>query len=363
MRAWFLQANPAIYDVEAALVALDRLWWRVPQYTSDVHPGDVVVLWRSGKEAGVIGIGRVLSEPQEHEIDPAEQPFVLDATEDPIGTTRVLTRLQPVPFVSKDKIRAVPELREHQIIRAPMGTVFALSDSEWSALSALLPEPPTVETPEVTVEMPSTFAWAQRAKGVLPMPGGYDGYLDTLDTICALVETERPSPSELATRLETALGVTRRGSETPGLVLAQDWHRCRRRRHLRAWSLDTPLAFDWRCPDHHRASSWTVPLHRRVAPRRPRGTDDHRAARNRQRQYGMGWDTQTQISNRRGWLQSAGMLMVTEEGTLQASAAGIALLADLVLYNPAVAPPPLHVTPPLPPMVTPSPPRRGQGLR
>lgn len=39
--------------------------------------------------------------------------------------------------------------------------------------------------------------------------------------------------------------------------------------------------------------------------------------------YDMGWDTQTQIVNRRGWLQSAGMLVGTDDGKVQATPAGL----------------------------------------
>ena len=55
-----LQANPKQYDIDAALGALDRIWWRVPQYTNEIRTGDVAVLWRSGKKAGIIGLGRVI---------------------------------------------------------------------------------------------------------------------------------------------------------------------------------------------------------------------------------------------------------------------------------------------------------------
>jgi hypothetical protein len=56
-RVWFFQANPAHYDIDAALAALDRLWWRVPQHTYEIRAGDVAVLWRSGKrpESSVSG--------------------------------------------------------------------------------------------------------------------------------------------------------------------------------------------------------------------------------------------------------------------------------------------------------------------
>ncbi len=49
-----------------------------------------------------------------------------------------------------------------------------------------------------------------------------------------------------------------------------------------------------------------------AAAREPQSTEQLlRVANDR---YGMGWDTQTQIANRRGWLQSAGMLESPRQG-------------------------------------------------
>jgi hypothetical protein len=52
--ARFFQANPKLYDVDGALARLDHIWWRVPQYASRLCVGDVVLIWRSGADAGVV---------------------------------------------------------------------------------------------------------------------------------------------------------------------------------------------------------------------------------------------------------------------------------------------------------------------
>jgi len=43
-RVWFFQANPAQYDIDAALAVVDRIWWRVPQHTGEIQVGDIAVL-------------------------------------------------------------------------------------------------------------------------------------------------------------------------------------------------------------------------------------------------------------------------------------------------------------------------------
>ena len=54
--------------------------------------------------------------------------------------------------------------------------------------------------------------------------------------------------------------------------------------------------------------------------------------------YGMGWDTQTQIVNRRGWLQSAGMLTDMGDGKVKLSEKGQLLLSEIAIYDPTSGP-------------------------
>lgn len=72
------------------------------------------------------------------------------------------------------------------------------------------------------------------------------------------------------------------------------------------------------------------------AARSPRSNDELLAVANEI--YGMGWDTQTQIVNRRGWLQSAGMLTDMGDGRVQLSDKGRLLLSEVALHDPASGP-------------------------
>lgn len=335
-RAWFFQANPKLYDIDAALGVLDRLWWRVPQYTSEIHVGDVVVIWRSGVNAGIVGVGRVVGEPQLRDADVTEQPFYL--TPDVAGqVTRARLQVRSVPFIAKEQVRAIPQLRQHQILVAPMGTVFPLSENEWSALEGAVPAAPDVADSEASA-LPPSFAWAQRNKGVLPMPGGYNGYLIALRRVCDAVTEERPTPVELAALLETVLEVKPTAARLResflrkvGLIEAVSGI-CR----LGVWTQRWLTSGDDRiviAQLHGRCRFIGELLH---AARGPLGNEALLRVANDQ--YGMGWDTQTQIVNRRGWLQSAGMLTAVGDGTVQTSAAGQRLLAELALYDPAMGP-------------------------
>ena len=290
-------------------------------------------LWRSGPDAGIVGVGRVLSEPQLHPtLDVAEQRFVLSEEEGTSEATRVLVHVRPCAFVAKDDLRTIPELQGHQIITAPMGTVFPISDLGWDALRRVLPPVPEVLA-EPRGALPQVFAWAQRAKGVLPMPGGYAGYLDSLRAVCALVEEERPSTSELDARLEALLEVTSTAARLRASFL--------RKVAIVAVQNDLCSLGSWTEQWRHTGDDRIVValLHSRcqligellAAAREPQSTEQLlRVANDR---YGMGWDTQTQIANRRGWLQSAGMLEVTEAGLIQTTVEGRRLLDELGVFT------------------------------
>lgn len=336
-RAWVLQANPERFDIDAALEALDRIWWRVPQHTGDIHTGDVAILWRSGQEAGVIGVGRLACEPQLHGREPAEELYWRSADDFREDVTQVLVRVRPTPFVSKEQVRALPALAEHLVLRAPMGTVFPLSDAQWEALRPLVAPPP--EMGEMSRgNLPPTFGWGQRAKGVLPMPGGYSGYLVSLDKVCAVVSEERPTWAELPARLQQMLQVQATAARLRASflqragIISVEAGVC----GLSEW------ATMWRESGDNRILA--ALLHGRcqfigellAAAREPRSPAELLAVANDR--FGMRWDTHTQVANRRGWLQSAGMLSANGDGKLQTTPAGSALLAELSLYPGGMAP-------------------------
>jgi hypothetical protein len=111
-------------------------------------------------------------------------------------TTRATLRVKPCPFVSKRELAAIPELADHQIITAPMGTVFPLDDDEWLALGPHLPEPPEA-TPPGSGAWPAAFSWEQRTKSITLLPGGIDAYQDVLFEIASHIDATQPARAEL----------------------------------------------------------------------------------------------------------------------------------------------------------------------
>jgi hypothetical protein len=346
-RAWVFQANPAQYDIDAALAALDLIWWRIPQYTADARPGDAVVLWRSGAQAGIVGVGIVVEPPQLRSLDPSERQFVLDEDKSPNATTRALIAVGPAPFVSKDRVRAMPGMATHQIVTAPMGTVFPLTPEEWAVLSADLPELPSRAESTQTIALTPPFAWEQRAKGVMPMPGGYDGYLTSTRRICEIVEDTRPTSQQLVHQLCVEFGL-----KDTAARLRESFLRKMGLLILEGGALQlSSQARQWLETGDDRLL--IALLHGRcqfigemiAELEEPRTTDELLSIVGAK--YHISWDSNTQITNRRGWLQSAGMISTDPERRLVITPSGNALISELILYDPSSSKAARTATPPL----------------
>jgi hypothetical protein len=338
---WIFQSNPSRFDIDGALRTLNTIAWRVPQHTASVTAGDIVLIWRSGTEAGIVGLGRVIADPRALAPRADELRFVLGKDE-PTEVTRALLHVKAAPFVPKDQVAAVPEMAAHQILTAPMGTVFPLTDEQWAALRPCVPEPPPFGPDEATRTLPAAFSWTERAKAVYPLPGGYDGYLTSLRRIIAYVNEASPTRAELAGWL-----LKQYGSAFTAPVID----------FLRRLSL-LDIRAD-RCQATDPAQTWIASddpaflialLHSRARfigemldnLREPRRTSDILDLANER--FSMGWSSNAQVDRRRGWLQSAGMLTVLEDGRLQATESGVSLLSALELYRaqdePSIAPAP-----------------------
>lgn len=63
---WLFQSNPKYYDLEGALRAGALRTWSVNQHRERIHPGDRVVLWQTGKDAGIYALATVTTEPGQH---------------------------------------------------------------------------------------------------------------------------------------------------------------------------------------------------------------------------------------------------------------------------------------------------------
>ena len=333
---WILQANPKLYDIDGALEVLREIRWRVPQYTGVIAPGDGVVIWRAGVNAGIVGVGRIMGPPAELTPELDDQLFDRGDSSIAGATTRVRVAVKAAPHVSKASFAAIPELSSHQIISAPMGTVFPLDDEEWEAIQHLIPELPAFSS-DCESDFPPPFAWEQRGKDVYPLPGGYGGYLASLARILDEVRSSSPGREELVEWISDNLGITPTSARFSsgfllriGLLFEQ------------AGVIGLgEIASRWLA---NRDSAPVIALLHSRARFIGELLAETREARSdtelldlANRYFAMGWQTKAQIRRRRGWLESAGLLEETDDGLLRTTASGLALLDRLQLRSRSAA--------------------------
>jgi len=336
-QAWFFQANPDRYDIVQALETLDQIAWRTPQHAWEIRPGDLVVIWRSGKEAGVVGVGRVQGFPRGSASFPEETVFALDTENETGVATRTPIAVAPVELISKEQIASLASFSSHQIITAPLGTVFSIASDEWVELKTRFPSLAKAETIPFSPaddEIPKVFAWQDRKKSVYPLPGGIDDYLKNLSDILDRVADLRPARSDLEGWLQDHFSVTEANARYLLLFLMRLGILREQAGHVEPTSEGTRfLATADR-------DFLVALLHARVRfigellelTQKTHSIDELLQEANRR--YDLGWSTRAQIDRRVGWLRAAGTLKIDEEGRLSLTEGGQAILSRVKIFEP-----------------------------
>ena len=189
-------------------------------------------------------------------------------------------------------------------------------------------------------DIPQVLSWNQRSKGVLPLPGGYDGYLTWLEDVCHYIRDDRPRRNELHGWLENRFSLTlnsaylRVGFLLKVGLLNMDGGVCGVAEPTQRW-LDNGDSTVLIAQLHSRVRFIGEMLHEvRVAQDAQSAlhTWDLLAVANGR--YGFGWIGASQIDNRRGWLQSTKLIIVNAEKRFEITSTGRVLLERLELQPP-----------------------------
>jgi MoxR-like ATPase len=159
---WIFQASPAYFDVDGALKQLDRLTWKVKQHQHEIHEGDRVLLWRSGRDAAIVATAIVTSEPSIMAEDPESLEFNRDASKFDGDRLRVWLEIEQVlePPLLKSELIKQAGLEHLSIFKFAQATNFEIKAHEGKILEKLLmehqpppePVPPTTLNPVYTQE-------------------------------------------------------------------------------------------------------------------------------------------------------------------------------------------------------------------
>lgn len=144
--AWILQGNPNRFDIDEYLSRYSFIYWSTPTNQKDFSIGDVVFIWRAGKDAGVVAYGVVkeLPVPRNNVKTPEAlgEGFWVSQIDEP-SEIKVGIELEEVrlsneeDMLERDVLKLHPVLGRSRIITNPVGTVFRLNSDEEKILGGL----------------------------------------------------------------------------------------------------------------------------------------------------------------------------------------------------------------------------------
>ncbi|PKN12163.1 MAG: hypothetical protein CVU69_08170 [Deltaproteobacteria bacterium HGW-Deltaproteobacteria-4] len=143
INVWVFQGNPNRYDILNALSDEEignSIHWLVCQNKNRIHKGHMVLLWMSGKEAGIYALCRIECEPSLISENRPEKKYWLEDVENEIENRvrlSVIRRFVNKPILKKDLLK-IPELSKLSILRQFQGTNFPVRDSEWELIAQLM---------------------------------------------------------------------------------------------------------------------------------------------------------------------------------------------------------------------------------
>ncbi len=135
---WAFFANPAIYDIEAALAVLPEGTWTIKD--SKILRGDRVILWRGLKDGkrGIVGLAEVISDPQEMIEPPDGRPFYLGPVPQHAERRVWLRHYVPPEAPLWLEADASGVLAKLSVAKARGGTIFHVTPEQWHQIVELL---------------------------------------------------------------------------------------------------------------------------------------------------------------------------------------------------------------------------------
>lgn len=134
MNYWIFQGNPNIYDITNALKAAHLKSWKVAAHKDKIKPGDKVIIWQTGEQAGCYALAEVTSGVgifneetyetqhyiQPHQSEPAERVKL-----------KITTYLEEAPILWS-KIKDLPVFQNFKA--GNQGTNFRATKNEYETL-------------------------------------------------------------------------------------------------------------------------------------------------------------------------------------------------------------------------------------
>jgi EVE domain len=145
MTNWVFQLNPKRFDIKASDENERPLGFEVARYRDQLHAGDGAAIWRSGPDAGIIGIA-TLAANEAGAVD-IYQDVIKPGTgwlnPDDFGRRRWFVKFCDGHWLYEPILKSVLEaderFEEASILRNPhQANPFKLTDDQWAAITSQL---------------------------------------------------------------------------------------------------------------------------------------------------------------------------------------------------------------------------------
>ena len=161
---WIFQANPRYYDIDGALGELTENTWLITRYSNEIKTGDIVFIWESGIDGGILAVASVLTKPDHIPEDKDEEKFIKDEERFEGERLRVRLRIDHVlsEKLSRGTLANHPVISSNEIFRFANATNFRVTEEQARAINDLIfSNPPT----------PNNKGFILRIKSILERKG------------------------------------------------------------------------------------------------------------------------------------------------------------------------------------------------
>lgn len=133
---WLFQANPKVFQLAQALRAEAVETFAVKAHQHRIRPSDKIILWQTGKEAGVYALATVVSEVGDWAFAEAELPFFM---EQPEPAKRVKLRIEYNLWNKPVTKELLPDSKSFDEFYAGLpGTTFQATEQQYREIVQLI---------------------------------------------------------------------------------------------------------------------------------------------------------------------------------------------------------------------------------
>ena len=126
------QGNPKYYRIIEGIRDFEQMPWLATRYAKDMAPGDGVLIWKSGDNAGIYAVAEII-ESLKIIISPPDIGYWIDTSRvgiKPCTKIRFTSKLLDKPLL-KEALKLDAVLKTLTVIRQPNSTKYKVTQQQW----------------------------------------------------------------------------------------------------------------------------------------------------------------------------------------------------------------------------------------